>query len=291
METLIKYLECNWGIQADTTATILLTVSIFLLGLLATEIIKFVSRLQNRITTRQVFSAFINGVVKQIAIQKKAYYKTSLQFTFESERDFVVSRATIAQIDNRGLDYASIYSAYFKGLENLTIIKKKKLLKVKAFNKLWESLDTIAYWHKRSFDDMDFFRSKYESYNDSRNESLDEHRRLIEKVATTFDGKQVDRPFGEYIQSIDKITVSWQAEPDRTRPDKVQRKLVVPIRILNRRNGKIALARHSSDILLLTSMHYENMYNLLKLYKFQYFDYGRIFKNSQRLLNKCLKIL
>lgn len=285
MKELQEYLHCNFGIDANTSSSILITLFVFVAGLFTSELLKLISRLRGRRTQREVISSFINHSITQTKKQVRSYEKIALEFSWSGNKHISLGRTILNKVD---FNYKMVFDSYFIGLENISLNRKQKS---KALNRLWEAINSLEYWHNISFTDVDNFVKKYSEYNIKRSEALDEHRRLIESVLTSVNGTSLPIQLGRYIQEIDNIHVTWQGIENRTRPDILQSVLINPLLEHNRANPDIQIARRSSDLLLAATFQFENLESLLTTYKEQFNNYARIFRYNYRTLEKALNLL
>lgn len=285
MTDLQNLLNCKFDIDSNTSATIIITFIIFFSGILITELIKLLSRIRERRKFRLIINSSIKNVINQAKKQVVAYEKIAEEFNWKGNKHILLGRTILSKTQ---FDYKMIFTAYFTGIENISLLKKKKS---KAINKIWEALQSLDFWHEKSFADVDKFLDKYSQYNNKRNEALDQHRKLIEMNLTSLSGNSLPTRLGHYVQQIDNLHVQWQAAENRTRPDILHDILVTPSLLLNRNYPEIELARKSSDLLLQASIEYESMESLLKVYNQQFLNYSRIFRYNYRTLEKAIRLI
>ncbi len=290
MTTIQKYLESTYGIDANTIATIFITIFIFLIGLLIQQGIAFYNSYNQRSKTRKIFRLSFQSFLSQVEKQSKEYHKTSLTFTLDKETNFEFKRATISNLSSlKDLGFQRTYEAFFFGLENT--FKCNLDLKLKAFNKIWDAVMSVEFWHDKSFQDISDFINKYNEFNDRRNRAIENHRRYFEPIMTSLNGKTVPMNLGQYLRSADLIHVDWQNHPNRTRPNVVHRRLVIRLRILNRKNKNLEVANRMNDNLLEATGEFQNQLNLLKAQKDQFESYSRSFRFYSRIGKKAIEII
>lgn len=290
MTAFQKYLELNYGIDANTTATIFITIFIFFIGLVVQQMIVIYNSYNERRKTRKIFKISLKSFVKQVKKQADEYQKTSQTFTFDKESNFEFNRASISTISSlNNLGFQRTYEAYFFGIENM--FKCHLDFKLKAFNKIWDAVKSVEYWHDKSFQDVSDFINKYNTFNERRNRAVDNHRRYFEPIMTSISGKTVPKNLGLYLRDADQIHFDWQNYPNRTRPNVVHKQLITRLRILNRENQDLDVANVMNNNLLEASMEFQNQHNLLKAQKIQFVSYGRMFRLYSRIAKKTIEIL
>lgn len=232
----------------------------------------------------------LDRYVSQLKLQSDAFLRTSKTIRIENDNGFEFKRATIFTSSTfERIGYQSAFLAFFGGFENVLPLCKSK--RIRAFNKIWDIVESNEFLYSRSIRDMDYFIEKYNEYENKRNDAVDAHRMFFDNLVTQFSGQTVPNSLANYLQEIDRITVDWQNLEDRTRPDRVHRHLVVALRILNRKNSAIPFAVKMNDNLLNESYQYNNMKNLIRNYNTQFFIYHRSFRSSSRVVLMAKKIL
>lgn len=122
-------------------------------------------RSNHRFLTKLNHRLFIKESYKQALDYK--HYKD--QLNVDHEGNFTFQFRLIRSITVfKELGYENIYNAYFSGIEN--IIKRNKLIKIKAFNLLWKSIDYVLDTHEKSIDNSYDVIDRYSQLNDLRNQ-------------------------------------------------------------------------------------------------------------------------
>jgi hypothetical protein len=164
-------------------------------------------------------------------------------------------------------------------------------LKKKAFQKFWETLGLLTYWQNKSITDFSNYLEQYKEYNEMRNKAVATYRDIISDMLLQFNGRHVERTLGEFLQALDAINVSWQNLPQRTLPHIVQRKLILPIRVLSRKYKTLPIVNNLTPHLLQASHQYQNMRNLKEANQMQFNYYKNMFNGRAKLLERIDEIL
>lgn|GEM_PF-4741408 len=291
METIIDFLVTEFQIDKNVAVSTVVTLFIFCSGIIINQIIKAITLFNSRRRTRNLFQILIDQLSRSIRLQGRDYGKIADQFTFKSYNRFTYKRAEVYTLDILyDTGYQRLFDAQFLGFENY--FQTDKDLKVKAFNKVWETLNIISYWHEKSFEGINDFLKDYNKHNDNRNEAIENHRILLAPIFQALNGQNVNPTLASYLVEIDNITANWQTVADRTRPDIVHRKLILPLRVHNRKHLKsITIALKLNQDLLDASEHYINQRNLLKAQKEQFKTYSMIFRDREKRLQLYKLIL
>ena len=190
------------------------------------------------------------------------------------------------------IGYKDTFDSLFSGFENSFNKCCYTKAKTRAFMKIWETLNNIEFWENKAFHDFDSLLNRYNDYNNRRNNALENYRKMIEPIAQQVNaGRGVPERIALYLQALDKINVVWQRCDKRTTPYVAHKKLVIPMRILNRKFSDLPLANSINDHLLQASFYYDNMYHLLKVYRKQYAIYAASFRYNYRVTERAIRIL
>lgn len=290
MTNLQAYLEKSYGIDPNTSATIFITLFIFLVGIVIQQSLSFFGKYMQRRKTRKIFKISLKGFISQVEKQSKEYNKTAQSLSFDKENKFEFKRATIATLSIlNDIGYQQTYEAFFFGLENF--FKFKVDLKLKAFNKIWDSIKSVEFWHDNSFGEVTQFMDKYNNFNEKRNNATENHRKFFEDIMLSHIGQKDPERIGIYLQAAQRIHTQWQNYPNRTRPNIIHKQLIVRLRILNKKNQDINIANRMNDDLLEASLWFQNQNSLLKAHRNQFVIYSRIFRMYYRLCKKANEIL
>lgn len=284
-EKLIEW----FNIDPNTSATIIISLSVFIVGFLFQQLFQSISFYIQRKRTRNIFEIVVKKFIEQVNVQSKVYSKSAKTFVFDRDTSFQFRKATIftSQSVNQ-IGYQNIYNAYFSGFENL--IKFNKTLKLKAFNKIWSCIISVDFWLDKSFKGVDMFPSKYNGFNDNRAEALENYRKFLDPLMASFDGKEIPKGVAIYISEIDRINIEWQKSRNRLRPDKIHRKLILPLRIYNRKNIN-PISVEMNSFLLDATRHYINQSYILKMEKLQQETYSKSFNFYSKISSKAIDIL
>lgn len=294
---LIDFVVRTFSIPRQTVATILITLTTFILGILINlflaEAKNYLQRKIRRQLSRINYKLLLKGVYKQ-AIEFNKFKK---QLTIDHEGSFDYLHRTIPAIDvfNK-LGYENLYKAYFRGFENFTLFKNTT--KINAYNNLWASIEYLNRTHNESFDTVKTFIEDNAKLNELRNLSLGQVQQIIEDFGIYFHRKlELKEPLGMFYDKREKIIATYMSDPDHTLPRKTQDYID---KLLNLNRTSIdTIYRYEADIrsvklnslLLESSLRYQNMKNHLESINksFEhledtYFERYKILKSDYKLL-------
>ncbi|MEQ9149477.1 MAG: hypothetical protein RLP13_14460 [Cytophagales bacterium] len=287
MNIILDYLKSLFDISSDTAATIIITLSVFISSMLFTEIYKTSVRALERLNKRKMIIYFINHLTMDLRKQAKIWEQTVEMVNLYTVKDFSFKRKVIDLSPIDSLGYHEIYNSFFKGFENFGISNK---LKIKSFNKFWNTIKAIEFWQDKSYESITYFIEKYNEYNDKRNESLEEFRKLTDQMTLNYAEMLSDNGHAEYVMEINKIKLDWHSMEKNTQPDIVNKHLVQRVLKYNKLNPTIRTLP-ITDVLLNAEIQYLNIEHLLESYKKQFENYRQINLYNAKFIQATLKYM
>jgi hypothetical protein len=281
-----------FNIHSETSAPIIISLGIFISGLIFTAFVKALSSYNNRKTTRKIFLQNLSLLSKGIRRQGRGYLILSEQIRFKGAKDkknYSLEKVEIHQLMTlKQIGYESIFRSFFTGIENTSIRTKHLEKRVKAFNKIWETIEVVKIWQERLLNDGELFMDRLNSANSLREGGIKEYMNFIEPLLhrAPRNGINTQSFLGKYFYGIDGIIFSWQRQPDKNNPFIMHRSLVLPIRILDRKfSDHVDLVHTSSKHLMEASIGYQEMKNVISTYKNIYYDQSRSFSYFAKLMD------
>ncbi|MBO6659169.1 MAG: hypothetical protein JJ909_00720 [Roseivirga sp.] len=258
----------------------------FIIGQLAILTSVFIKKLIERKSTRTLYRQIIKETIKKTKVQEKVFLKNIENLTFENLRLLTQNRIEYYQLEIiKEVGYQKFYSSFFSGLENIPRLFNRAK-KLKAFIRSWEILNQIEFIRNQGYEKITFMGDKYNQHDLERSKVLKEFRRYTDSLALKVNGKHFDPLTHQYLDSLFTTIGLWQQTMDR-RPHIVNRKLIVPIRILNRKHQNLNWSSEINDLLIEASYRYENMSHVLKTGRRQY----SIYVASSRYFHRTLALI
>lgn len=289
MIDILEHIQQVFGINVDTAATIIITLIVFITGQLLLYITNFIKRFFERRSIKKLFIKVLEAAIRTIRKQEESYIGVINNMTFENLPNLTQKRSEFYHLDLlKELSYPKIHSSFFSGLGN--ILRTKANLKSKAFVKSWEVMNGLDFWTQQGYDQINFYADKYNEHDKLRSNAMKGLRQYVDKMALAVDGKKVDKLTHEYLTAFYETDTEWKKTMDR-RPHVVHRKLVLPMRILNRKYRNLSVTQDLNNYLLEATFQYECMSKALKKGRDQYNIYARNSRYFYRSLEKVIKIL
>jgi len=288
-----KFIERFFNISHDASASLIITLFTFILGYIITGLVFLISKYLERKSTRKIYIDNLISLNKSLARQVKQISYTLDSFNIVKNTLWVYSKADFFQIPVfREISYKDTFKSFFFGVENQIALCTNKKLKRRAFNKTWENLNNIQFWSDKAFNDFNPILEKYNAYGEKRNTALNDLRKMweqfLQNVPTNIHPEQL-----EYIKKLYLLIADFQKihSDERVKPFVTHRKLILKIRILNRKNPNFEFVRVFNDKAMDVSTHYHDMELLLRHTKSQYLEYYHFFRGIQKVNQKIIKIL
>jgi len=274
---IMYWANSMFKIGGDTLLTILVTISIFFLGIIFQALWHSFTAYLNRRKVRRMFAFVLKEFIVDTEKQSQNLRTNAEQFTFANRNEYNILNTNITSSKMfKDIGFKSIYEAYFVGFEYyLTFVNRSEYHR--KYMLLVKNVIDAEYWHEKSMLDTFSALESYNKYHDIRNNALESFRQKIDIMAHELIYNKVNLIFKEYFEEVDNIIVKWQKEADPTAPHIANDFLVQPLLEHNRKHPEIRLAIQLNDDLLLASAHFKNQKNVLDGMKDQTSRYANIF--------------
>lgn len=295
MNSFETYLCEVFGIDANTSATIIITIIVFGIGQLFVAVSNLYNGYVERSSVRKMFRTILLEARKLCNKQSAVYRKTSVAYKNINYRIFEIDRSEYYHLELLNqIGFDKTYRSLFSGFENVfsNLFCKKK--RIRTFIRIWEILNLVDYWEQVAFKDANEVVDLYNKYNESRNEALLRYQQAIESRMQQYNmaGGAPSAVAAAYMEEIDAIHAAWQKTPNRTLPRTVHKKLIIPARIVNRQYIKaLDFVYPLNNHLLDASHHYESIYQLFNAKSVQFGWYSSSFSAYRKQLDIAVKII
>jgi hypothetical protein len=288
-----KFIERFFNISHDASASLIIALLTFILGYIITGFVFLISKYLERKSTSKIYIDNLISLDKSLARQVKQISYTLDSFNIVKNTLWVYAKVDFFQIPVfREISYKDSFKSFFLGIENQITLCVSKKLKRRAFNKTWENLNNIQFWSDKAFNDFNPILEKYNGYGEKRNMALNDLRRMweqfLQNVPTNIHPEQL-----EYLKKLDLLIADFQKihSNERKKPFVTHRKLILKIRILNRKYPNFEFVRVFNDKAMDVSTHYHDMELLLRHTKSQYLEYYHFFRGIKKVNQKIIIIL
>src|SRR6266536_554571 len=203
MKKIIEYFT-SWGIDKNTSATIVITIFIFTAGLffawLAGQIKKNKEKRSYRKSLLLILKHFSQDCEKQSKIVRRSLQSAGLV----SGNDFIVKFVSIGTLDYLNkLDF-NIF------LQNFEPFLFKRHYS-NAVSKLFELIAQIKVQNETALDFLKTFSGEYKKHERLFYENVDGLRKIHDELGIHFDGKTMEKDEGgDLIQGYFHVFGEWQ---------------------------------------------------------------------------------
>jgi len=201
---IVDYLVSELQLSNETAVSLIVTISIFSLGIIINELLKAFSRYLERRNTRFVLVHTLNSIVNSGFKGSKYLEDISNKITFEGmgvleyrKLDFFGSDALL------DIGYEQLFNSLMFGPENH--LRFLKSFRIKIFSKVWALNRVINSIHKRAYTEIEHLLREYNIKNDIRNKSINRLRKAIFDIQAQLDGKQVNPEIAYYLKELENI--------------------------------------------------------------------------------------
>lgn len=288
-----EIIEKYFSISHDASASLIITLITFILGYILTGCFYIISRFFQRKSHRKMFLNNLVSLNKSLKAQEKAFLTTIKSLKFEENNLWNYDKVDFFQLSAiKEMSYKESFNSFFYGFENQISICIGNKLRRKSFNRAWSIFSNTEFWSTKAIADFYSFTEKYNNYGDKRNSVMHELHTMWESLLSVSTTNISDEHYqyliqlGEIISEFGKIPTAKRVTPYIT-----HRKLILRIRILNRKHFTLPFMREFNDKCLEVSAVYIDMEHLVRHSKAQYKVYYYSFRTFNRSLKKIIQIL
>ena len=290
MEYLTNSLKTIFNIDNNTSATLIVALTVFILGFLFTGLSKSIVAYRYRRNYRKIFKEMINEIILCTKKQSNNLKNLVDTLSIENKDYFKLKKQNINLLNNFSqIPFDTFYSAYFKGFENLC--KRKKLT---AFNKTFGLTDSLLKNENQIINELNNCVNSFNKHADKWNDSSEKVRLNIENIRLALDGESVPRNIGDFFQAIDQTVYDWGKLNNRSQYFIAYSQLIKPMLDLyakNENNDVVRISKMLLDSLMDSEYHYLTMKRTLEFYRELFTKFEYQYKYTSRLLNKINLIL
>ena len=289
---LIEWINEFFGIQNDVSSTIIITLTVFILGQFATYLFKIFNKKKDyrdlRFTVKIVLQRIIKNLKNKEESIREFYNTLSPEYT------------GIVSLNTNSIDYIDSYFDLNSSQVILAFRTKfqynlNSKFKNEAFYTIRPILKNLEQLNERLSKNADVLETRFAEYHKSYNSSLMEYRNNLERLKSDLkdvDNSNIDKA---KLIEIDKIHYAWQqldlGEKERVRYLVTYENIVKPLLKIDRSNQNLQIFNFLDPYLLNCSHQFDQIQTLMAKYQEQYrWDYLSV-RKSRRLLIRIIRIL
>ena len=264
MDTL-KTLSDNhsgfYGVSSDVIFTTIITISIFILGIVIKEITAYIKELFRKKYLRNYFIRSCEFLRKPIMTQIGVFKEYSTNFSSEAKIEFVYKDTT--DLELRNFDNVSNQDLY-----RIFYLRKRKKSdeRTKMFNDIINSLNFIRQQRINSLKNFDQFYSGYREYETQWQNNGDAILRYFDTFVSqnkTLEIKPSEDPF---IKEYDSIVHNWQKNVDDKNIFRTHDNLISPLRDICKKYIGDPRANTVLNFVVGASYAFDNIKGIKKMY-------------------------
>lgn len=284
MQEIIDYFK-GFGVDANTTATILITLFTFSIGLLVTWIAGRIKSFKERQSYKKSLLLILQDFSKTCDKQTKVVALSLEKAGLNVGNDFIINYIPIGTLDYLNkIDF----TVFLKNFEP-TFYKKKYS---KAVSKLFSLIaqikvqnDSIAGFSKMLFEE-------YKKHERQFYDNVDKLRQVHDELGINFNGKPIiPNTDGELVQGYFKIFGDWMKNGGKTDFESEQKEIVLKVLEINKGFQNIPLILQTNDIALKADLAYINIVKIDGILKNKFKDFIHFHRRANKLTNVIIEIL
>lgn len=157
MRPFIEFVNNSFGIDNNTSSTIIITLMVFAAGFIITGSAKLYSNSRSRKLYRAVFKNMIEEISKSSFLQSSAFLKFKEGLSIENSDLPPLDPENISLLQNFiKIPFETFYDAYFKGVRI-----RKRMLNIEDFNKIFSITETLTNSESNYRNDVNEFNTRF----------------------------------------------------------------------------------------------------------------------------------
>ena len=216
MKTLIESIKSIFNIDNNTAATLILTLSVFVLGYLINAFIGYIRLLLDKRRTKLNIQNLLSEI--QSSVQKQ--HNNFQNFCQEIDMDRIGHHLKSTTINHLQTFNEISYIDFMKVFTSSFFMWKNKE-ELRGLNKVYKSIYYLVSTEERYPKYLSKFFDVINSYESGWNANVENLRQLYDEVRMRTAGQILENPskeekdFYDFIMAADKIWFSWQSNDDR----------------------------------------------------------------------------
>ena len=284
METLQNLIIKYFKADENTSATIIITISIFLIGILIQFLSIQIKKCFIKKVRRKTFKEIVRNLSKTIKKQSDKFIKTSESFSIESLGKFYLTRNVLGHVDSfREFDFVQVYESFLYRI-NFRFINRRKLI-----SKIYEHMKLTTVIDAKCNKDIETLFDKLNHLERGYLDSVDSIRKKFIKLSDyiRYNGtKGLKKDYVEYILAMDGVFADWAKLEDRGHIYVSYSNLTSPLLKVNADFEDCN--RELLDSLFDADNYYKRIIRLLDTYSKLFKDYASCYKCSTKVLSFCI---
>ena len=264
-----------FSIGNETSAPIIITLFIFIVGILINYLINLIEKIIKRKSNRNLFRELLKEISKTTLKQADIFKEFSETLTVDYEDTFILKRENINHLSNLNkLSFDTIHESFFTGIENYFYFRHNR----EEFNRVWSGISNLTYWENYYRNDLNLFIDKFNNYENKRNDVLGSYNKSFASYILDIKDSDKSVRIKEYIDEYLETAEKYEKVSNRSHYHKAHIHLVKPLLNLNQKFIDISFCLALKNHLIEMSFYYENLEKLLKVYQNLFMNYYSVYR-------------
>jgi len=284
MKKIIDFLVSEYNVDRSTAATLIITIFIFISGILTTLLINYLINRVNRFYYRKSLKIIIADFLKSCKKQSKIHFESIAQKVAMDGKDF-----TVKIVPNPSHSYLSSIdiSEFTRNFMSICNDKRPKVI-----SKLFELVESVKISEGVLDKTLELASEKYSVHEITYYDNLDELRKINDELINqVMKADSENNPLLDFIRNYLFVFRDWQDNGRDTRIKITFNQLVQPILQLARNTEQNLYSQSIFNYCLKCDISYINMEKLNKIITAKVRDVAHINRRAYRVGGKILSSL
>lgn len=287
-----KFLELLFHTDNNTSATIIITITVFALGYFLTSLEKSLSRNSLRKANRKLFIKNLETLISSLKQRREVLKEQLKQLDINTFTVVPIGKIQFFQIAIlNSMTHKGSFECFFDGLKNMFRSPKNKELRNKAFVKVWENMANIDFWENTTYEQMKPIQSEINRMNETMGKPLKEMRILYTELLTRLSDPLIQPIEKQFLIELQSIIDTWGNQKNREHAHTVNEYLSKKIKILCSKYDLIPSARQLRNYSMDASYWYGNIEIINQSLQKTLKDYDHSLKYFMRSTKVIIRIL
>jgi len=284
MKRIIENLT-SWGIDKNTSATIVITIFIFAAGLLFTWLAGQIKKYKEKRSYKKSLLLILKHFGQDCDKQSKVVRESLQSAGLVTGNDFIIKFIPIGTLDylNR-LDF----NIFLQNFEPFLFKKNYS----SAVSKLFELIAQSKVQNESSIDFLKTFSAEYKKHERLFYENVNGLRKVHDELGVHLNGKTMEKDKGgDLIQGYFHVFGEWQKDGAKTDIISEYKEIVLKVLELNRKHQNIPLTLQTNELALQADVAYQNVEKIDNALLKKFNEFSRFHRRASKLVEVIIKIL
>jgi hypothetical protein len=281
MKEIIQYIVVNFGVDSNTSSSIIITLFVFLLSQILIGLSKFVRRLREK----NEYKKSMLFVIKDFARTCEKQYSVTLKSvkSISSTSEINISFSTIALNSIDFLNNLDL-NIFF---QNFNKVWKPRLYS-KSVSKLFSIINQIKVLNDNESDVFYKYMENYTRYQDSYNENIIKLREIRDELGLKYNGQPVVNRHLEFVVHYNYIFETWVANGQTLNYKSTYANIVLNIVELNKAFQDVPIILDINKYVTNCRRAYNNMINQERILESNFLHFAYSHRSAFKVINKII---